>query len=513
MLLYHAIRKHNSLLTLVISICFTLDRTIIMGTESADQHGIKVVQNTYDVVITAEDSNIYLAMSNEIDRSYRDVGTINRDENGTQYSTQYKGMSLSLTLYNTTNRLHVQGDAYQLWTDEVFSVIRSSLVSTAGNDSILVLDDTVVPDQPLSPPQNTTHAETTPKRRNKYCTHTCKIKNQNNMIRCMLCMHWYHLKCVGEKNDYNGVWTCNVCRDIPSQLSELQAQFDSIKSIIPSPKWKEEKSKMETELEAVRLENRRLVKENQDLKSSNHNLNALIDSLLPQSDSASDEQVPSHELHVSQEAPTLDQAFREEQLLDGTDVETAFEAWQIPRSHRRKRTRKSAKKRKQVTIMSSSMAKGVAELVDQADNLSAFAYCYPGRGAHEIANRMKKVLPHDKADILVVQAGSCNVEKDSLVTCKSEIKECVDVAANYSEKSVIFCTVPERQDKPSLNIKIEQLNSYIVDEVLKHDNMRVLIHDAGPSHFKRDGLHFNDKGRACFAHEIILMSRNQSDQE
>ena len=76
MLLYHAIRKHNSLLTLVISICFTLDRTIIMGTESADQHGIKVVQNTYDVVITAEDSNIYLAMSNEIDRSYRDVGTI-----------------------------------------------------------------------------------------------------------------------------------------------------------------------------------------------------------------------------------------------------------------------------------------------------------------------------------------------------------------------------------------------------------------------------------------------------
>ena len=71
-------------------------------------------------------------MSNEIDRSYRDVGTIYRDENGTQYSTQYKGMSLSLLLYSTTNRLHVQGDAYQLWTDEVFSVIKGHLTHQYG---------------------------------------------------------------------------------------------------------------------------------------------------------------------------------------------------------------------------------------------------------------------------------------------------------------------------------------------------------------------------------------------
>ena len=302
---------------------------------------------------------------------------------------------------------------------------------------------------------------------------------------------------------------------LQAQLNESIKLIKSLSSKIPPPQG----SDPPIELEAVRQENRRLLKENEDLKSCNQNLNALINNLLPQSDPDAQASIP--EQQVPQEASTLDQAFHDldmeaaEQILGDSDVEAAFEAWQVPRRDRLRKARKSKKKKhKRVTIISSSMGKGVAELVDQGENLSAFAYCYPGRGAHEIANRMKKVLPHENAEIIVVQAGTCNIEKDSLVTCKSEIKECVDIVASYSDKSVIFCTIPERQDKPSLNIKIEQLNNFIVDEVLKHDNMRVLIHDAGPSHFKRDGLHFNDKGRACFAHEIILMSRNmQSDQE
>ena len=62
--------------------------------ETAAPDGIQVVQNTYDIVITAEENSIYLALSTEIDRSYRDVGTVTaREDNGTQYSMQYKGVS------------------------------------------------------------------------------------------------------------------------------------------------------------------------------------------------------------------------------------------------------------------------------------------------------------------------------------------------------------------------------------------------------------------------------------
>ena len=34
------------------------------------------------------------------------------------------------------------------------------------------------------------------------CITGCKIKHSKNMIRCMHCMIWCHLKCVGESSDY-----------------------------------------------------------------------------------------------------------------------------------------------------------------------------------------------------------------------------------------------------------------------------------------------------------------------
>ena len=52
------------------------------------------------------------------------------------------------------------------------------------------------------------------------CCDTCKVKSrskkQYDMIRCSLCMVWYHERCVGIlKDEPVGIWLCTSCRKVP----------------------------------------------------------------------------------------------------------------------------------------------------------------------------------------------------------------------------------------------------------------------------------------------------------
>ena len=52
------------------------------------------------------------------------------------------------------------------------------------------------------------------------CCDTCKVKSrskkQYDMIRCSLCMVWYHEQCVGiQKDEPVGIWLCTSCRKVP----------------------------------------------------------------------------------------------------------------------------------------------------------------------------------------------------------------------------------------------------------------------------------------------------------
>ena len=57
------------------------------------------------------------------------------------------------------------------------------------------------------------------------CCDTCNIKPKSkrsySMIRCSLCMSWYHEQCVGVgKDEPVGVWLCLSCRKVPQRLQE-----------------------------------------------------------------------------------------------------------------------------------------------------------------------------------------------------------------------------------------------------------------------------------------------------
>ena len=49
------------------------------------------------------------------------------------------------------------------------------------------------------------------------CLDTCKKKQNGEMIRCNLCMLWFHTKCVNCDNSV-GCWTCPGCRKMPEMV-------------------------------------------------------------------------------------------------------------------------------------------------------------------------------------------------------------------------------------------------------------------------------------------------------
>ena len=64
------------------------------------------------------------------------------------------------------------------------------------------------------------------------CKPNCLAPTASSMIRCSVCMAWYHTVCCGEDAEYTGVWSCDTCRTIPVKISKLAVQITELTSQI-----------------------------------------------------------------------------------------------------------------------------------------------------------------------------------------------------------------------------------------------------------------------------------------
>ena len=62
--------------------------------------------------------------------------------------------------------------------------------------------------------------------------------------------------------------------------------------------------------------------------------------------------------------------------------------------------------------------------------------------------------------------------------------------------------IPHRHYKPELNNKIDQMYMFIRAKVRQHKRWTLLKHNMSRDDYKRDGLHFNERGTAKYALEV-----------
>ena len=151
-----------------------------------------------------------------------------------------------------------------------------------------------------------------------------------------------------------------------------------------------------------------------------------------------------------------------------------------------------------MTVVGSSMVRGIGPFFNHSKDHDAVSFVYPGGTAKYINGRLKDI---PESDITVLSAGN-NIEKQSVKDCAEEIRETIDnISRKRRGKHVIMCQILHRFDKTHLNNKIV-VNKLMSEVIGKYRNVHLLRHDVIQADFKKDGLHFNNRGIAKFALEI-----------
>ena len=181
-------------------------------------------------------------------------------------------------------------------------------------------------------------------------------------------------------------------------------------------------------------------------------------------------------------------------------------------SHPSKPTRKTKsqrnvndnKKRQMVKIIGASMVRGQGKLVtDKIQGISACCFPCPGAKAEGIQKRLSGMVSK-RDDAIVVLGGTKNVPADEVGTCIRRIGNLIKEVSEVNQTAqIIVSEIPTRFDEVSLNQNIEKINIFIRHVCTKSDRMHSMNLDhLSRSHFARDGLHFSEKGKLCFAKAI-----------
>ena len=337
-----------------------------------------------------------------------------------------------------------------------------------------------------------------------YCYDNCVLNGKpgKDMIRCSLCMNWVHISCSGENAKYIGVWTCIHCRKLPLLLSGLKSDAVVMKSSLQDVLNNEEA--LREEIRNLKAENGKLKQKVNMLERNNGDLRKLIETM---SDTTHDNPLPvrdqlrSSAQRINQprvadiSASNIPTSNRYAALASVAEEPVApAPAPALPRA--RSETPQPATN---VTVIGSSIVRGVAPLV-HGGSFEATGFVYPGQTARQINAKIRHIPP---SEVTVLAAGTNNIEYQPLEQCKKELSQIIDnVARKRDGKFVIMGKIPQRQDKPHLNSKIDRVNQFLAQEIDRRKKWYFIGPELNNSDYKKDGLHFNRTGTAKYALEI-----------
>ena len=378
------------------------------------------------------------------------------------------------------------------------------------------------------------------------CSQNCTAMGLQKLfkLRCILCMNLFHRVCVGETNEYTGAWSCYDCRRLPALILALQSDVHTLRDSL---------SVTVDDNRHLLSANNNLTQKVQHLTNRNADLTKLIQSMsdnpsinqfeIPVADSqvfTPHTAVPRDTYSAPHFVATAPNYVANVSTSNGygvladldseVSVNSAFPAENIGvlnhiphnlfgqnstasqlndnNTSSASRLHSATKRRVDVSVIGSSMVRGVAEVLESDSNYDAAGYCYPSKTAGYI-NSQIRLIP--ATDITIVMAGTNDIQKRNAEDCKEEVRKVVDnISRKRQNQTVIICEMSHRYDKPYLNDKIDKVNSYLADITSGYDNVHLLKHENVRADFKKDGLHFNLRGVAKLGLNIRHIIRHLS---
>ncbi|KAG8294613.1 hypothetical protein J6590_099441 [Homalodisca vitripennis] len=165
----------------------------------------------------------------------------------------------------------------------------------------------------------------------------------------------------------------------------------------------------------------------------------------------------------------------------------------------------------QLLIFAYSHGKGLSHLIRAKTSVSVSACVRPGARLNRVVEESNSMCKNfTKKDCVLVIGGANNVE---VMGVKRILEELKTVTNSLSHNNLVLGSLPMRHDKPSLDLKVSQINLEIRNLVKNSStNVQLLPLDDLPRHyFTAHGLHLNKKGKVSVSdmvHKLLINIKN-----
>ena len=172
------------------------------------------------------------------------------------------------------------------------------------------------------------------------------------------------------------------------------------------------------------------------------------------------------------------------------------------------RRQRQHKRRTKVSIVGSSLVRGLGNMVNK-DDTDVCCHTFPGGTVERIAPRLPEVT-HADDDVIVIGAGSNNIPQHDVPTIIRRVGEMIDDIQEIRPNAhLIIPAIPRRYDDPdSRDIyrdKIDRVNVFLQHKCKKSSKLHFLRHNFRFEDYKGDGLHFNQRGLEKYAQNLYSL--------
>ena len=318
-----------------------------------------------------------------------------------------------------------------------------------------------------------------------YCLPTCKYKGneaKQPMVRCCLCMNYFHDHCINDTSEEinaSKIWTCNVCRKMPSLIMDelkaiRQTNADLVKLLAART----------GECEALRAEvsrdNRHTLENNckpncmcDDLRKQNHILIETNANLVQQlSKLAEDKCSPTHKESTNVKNPNHQKAAQAKSLLIGSSI--------------------------------------IRDIYRQA--LPDYdVICSRGATIIDLHKELSKITAKYKNILIVVGGNDCSSieDTDGIIT---NFKSLISLSKDLVEDRVIVSSICPRLHSATVQGRIESVNAALMLDA-ESDNYTFVNNDLtyrlqdntiNDGYYLPDGVHLSQAGTKKLAKNLNL---------
>ena len=172
-----------------------------------------------------------------------------------------------------------------------------------------------------------------------------------------------------------------------------------------------------------------------------------------------------------------------------------------PRNRTASRKTPSRKEKTRVTIVGSSMVRGLGTMVC-SDTIAACCFTNPGCRTDDVKDRIHQMTrPND--EVIVLACGTNNIPEDDVPTLTAKVDELIeDTRRMRPFAQIIVPEIPRRNDSAELNRKIDASNDSIERLCANYVNVHHMRQSFRYSDYSRDKLHLNWSGKEIYARNL-----------